>query len=91
MKTIAIIEDDQTIGDLLEEVLQKDGKFFDRPINEFNIKENEAIFVDDNPDLLVVAVKKKLSPILMDRANNYRQFNKYSRITNLKELNEVGV
>ena len=55
------------------------------------IKENEAIFVDDNPDLLVVAVKKKLSPILMDRANNYRQFNKYSRITNLKELNEVGV
>ena len=25
MKTIAIIEDDQTIGDLLEEVLQKEG------------------------------------------------------------------
>ena len=66
-------------------------KKLDKQINEFNIKENEAIFVDDNPDLLVVAVKKKLSPILMDRANNYRQFNKYSRITNLKELNEVGV
>lgn len=36
-------------------------------------------------DLLDVAVKKKLSPILMDRANNYRQFNKYRRIINLKE------
>lgn len=66
--------------------LKKDGKFFDRPINEFGIKENEAIFVDDNPDLLDVAVKKKLSPILMDRANNYRQFNKYRRITKLNEV-----
>ncbi len=66
--------------------LKKDGKFFDRPINEFGIKENEAIFVDDNPDLLDVAVKKKLCPILMDRANNYRQFNKYRRITKLNEV-----
>lgn len=66
--------------------LKKDGKFFDRPINEFGIKENEAIFIDDNPDLLDVAVKKKLCPILMDRANNYRQFNKYRRITKLNEV-----
>ncbi len=55
--------------------LKKDGKFFDRPINEFGIKENEAIFVDDNPDLLDVAVKKKLCPILMDRANNCNLIN----------------
>lgn len=65
--------------------LKKDGKFFERPINDFKIKENEAIFVDDNSDLLEVAEKKNLIPILMDRANNYRQFSKYRRIINLKE------
>ena len=87
--SVSLFTDRQSCISILSKMkalLKKDGKFFDRPINEFGIKENEAIFVDDNPDLLDVAVKKKLCPILMDRANNYRQFNKYRRITKLNEV-----
>lgn len=63
--------------------LKIDGKFFDYPINEFNIKENEALFIDDNEDILDVAVKKKLKVKQMDR--NYKINNsKYEIIHDLK-------
>lgn len=50
--------------------LKENGKFFDYPINDFEIKENEAIFVDDNIDLLKVAKTKGLKVYLMDREKN---------------------
>ena len=47
-----------------------DGVFFDYPINDFDIKENEALFIDDNNQLLEIAKTKGLKVKLMDRENN---------------------
>ena len=66
--------------------LKKDGLLFDYAMNEFKIKKDEAIFVDDNPELLEVADKKKLIPVLMDRTNLYKDYSKYKRIQNLEEI-----
>lgn len=66
--------------------LKKDGLLFDYAMNEFKIKKDEAIFIDDNPELLEVADKKKLIPVLMDRANLHKDYSKYKRIQNLEEL-----
>ena len=55
-------------------------------MNEFKIKKDEVIFVDDNPELLEVADKKKLIPVLMDRANLHKDYSKYKRIQNLEEI-----
>ena len=54
--------------------LKKDGLLFDYAINEFRIKKNEAIFIDDNPELLEIADKKKLIPVLMDRNNLHNDY-----------------
>ena len=48
-----------------EEKLQ--GKFFDFPIKDYNIKPNEALFIDDNEKILDVAVQKGLDVLQMDR------------------------
>ncbi len=64
---------------------KKDGNFFDYPINDFNIKKGEAIFIDDNEQLLDVAVTKGLDVILMDRDNNVKN-SKYKVIRKLKEI-----
>lgn len=66
--------------------LKKDGLLFDYAMNEFKIKKDEAIFIDDNPELLEVADKKKLIPVLMDRANLHKDYSKYKRIQNLEEI-----
>ena len=66
--------------------LKKDGLLFDYAMSEFKIKKDEAIFIDDNPELLEVADKKKLIPVLMDRANLHKDYSKYKRIQNLEEL-----
>lgn len=66
--------------------LKKEGLLFDYAINEFKIKRNEAVFIDDNPELLEVADKKKLIPVLMDRNNWHKDYSKYKRIQNLEEL-----
>ena len=66
--------------------LKKDGMLFDYAMNEFKIKKDEAIFVDDNPELLEVADKKKLIPVLMDRTNLHKDYSKYKRIQNLEEI-----
>lgn len=64
---------------------KKEGTFFDYPINEFNIKEGEAIFVDDNEALLDVAVTKGLDVRLMDRKGEINQ-SKYKIINNLRQI-----
>lgn len=46
---------------------KSNGDFFDILINDFNIKENEAFFVDDNESLLDIAVGKGLNVLQMDR------------------------
>lgn len=63
--------------------VKKDGKFFDYPINEFSIKPGEAIFIDDNEDLLDVAVTKGLMVRLMDREKMVKE-SKYTIINDLK-------
>lgn len=46
---------------------KKDRDFFDNPIKDFNIKVEEAIFVDDNEKNLDIAVSKGFDVRLMDR------------------------
>ena len=49
------------------ECLKKEGTFFDYPINEFQIKLGEALFIDDNEENLDVAVTKGMDVIIMMR------------------------
>lgn len=64
---------------------KKDIVLFDYPINDFNIKENEAIFIDDNEALLDIAITKKLDVRLMDREDIIEN-SKYPIINDLKKL-----
>ena len=64
---------------------KKDKTFFDYPIKDFNIKENEALFIDDNEDLLDIAVDKGLSVLHMDR-NKVLTSSKYHIIHDFTEL-----
>lgn len=48
-------------------VEKKDKVFFDYPINDFNIKKGEALFIDDNETNLDIASDKGLDVMLMDR------------------------
>ena len=48
-------------------VEKKDKFFFDYPINEFNIKTGEALFIDDNELNLDIAKEKGFDVMLMDR------------------------
>ena len=71
--------------------LKKDGLLFDYAINEFRIKKNEAIFIDDNPELLEIADKKKLIPVLMDRNNLHNDYSTYKKINDLQNMEENGI
>lgn len=62
-----------------------DKTLFDYPINDFNIQKGEAIFVDDNENLLNIAVEKGLNVLLMDRAKKIAN-SKYKTINNLSEI-----
>lgn len=65
---------------------QKSDKiFFDYPILDYNIKHGEAIFVDDNINLVEISEEKGFIPILMDREDEC-DFCKYEKINSLKEL-----
>ena len=64
---------------------KSEGVFFDYPINDFDILEGEAIFVDDNEELLDVAVTKGLDVRLMDREGVVSN-SKYKVINNLEEF-----
>ena len=63
---------------------KKEGIFFDRVINDYNIKVGEAIFVDDNESLLDVAITRGLEVRLMNREKEINE-SKYKIINNLKE------
>ncbi len=65
--------------------LKKDGLFFDNPIKDFNISNGEAIFIDDNEELLDVAVNKGLKVRLMDREGIVEK-SKYEIVHNLKNI-----
>ena len=67
---------------------KQDGVFFDRPINDFNIKSGEALFVDDNVKLLDIAVEKNLNVVLMDRSGQQKE-SKYRTINSLMELEKI--
>ncbi len=64
---------------------KSDEVFFDYPINDYKINTDEAIFIDDNPNLLEIAFRKGLDVALMDRDNKY-QDSEYPIIHNLSEL-----
>lgn len=66
-------------------VEKKDKVFFDYPINEFNIKVGEALFIDDNELNLNVAQEKGLDVMLMDREKIVKK-SKYKIINNLVDL-----
>ena len=46
-----------------------DGIFFDYPINDYCIKKGEALYIDDNDNLLSIGEEKGLEVMLMDREN----------------------
>lgn len=64
---------------------KKDSLFFDNPIKDFNIKQGEAIFINDNEKLLDIAGTKGLDVRLMDRNNKITE-SKYKIITTLKDI-----
>lgn len=64
---------------------KKEKIFFDYPIKEFNIKEGEAVFVDDKEELLDIAKEKGLETVLMDRKRLIQSSN-HKIINNLIEL-----
>lgn len=66
-------------------VRKRDGVFFDIPIKEFEIKQGEALFVDDNEALLDVAKQKNINVLLMDRSKEAKE-SKYKIISSLKEI-----
>ena len=49
--------------------------FFDYPIKDYNIKEGEAIFIDDNESLLDIAKEKGLDTRLMVRSKEIKKSN----------------
>jgi len=66
-------------------VEKKDGLFFDYPINDFNIKKGEAIFIDDDELNISVGKEKGLEVLLMDRENKLKD-SKYPIINNLYQV-----
>lgn len=66
-------------------VQKKDKVFFDYPIDDYEIKKTEAIFVDDNEKLLDIAVQKGLEVRLMNREKEEIN-SKYKMINNLLEI-----
>lgn len=67
---------------------KKDKTFFNYPIKDFNIKPHEAIFIDDNENLLDIAKEKGLDVLLMDRDKKIKK-SKYEIIKNLLELEQT--
>ena len=66
------------------ETSKNEEKFFDRVINDYHIKDNEALFIDDFEDNLDIGFCKKMNVIMLDREN--KKESKYKKITNLSEL-----
>ena len=64
---------------------KRDKVLFDYPIKEFDIKENEALFIDDKEELLDIATEKGLLVLHMDR-NNMLKTSKYQIIHDFSNL-----
>ena len=64
---------------------KQDKVFFDYPIKDFNIQKDEALFIDDNEELLDIAVEKGLKVLHMDR-NNVLKKSKYKIINDFSEI-----
>lgn len=69
------------------ETSKNEEKFFDMVINDYNIKENEALFIDDFEDNLDIGIRKKLNVVMLDREN--KKESKYKKISSLVELEEL--
>ena len=69
------------------EASKNEEKFFDMVINDYNIKKNEALFIDDFEDNLDIGLRKKLNVIMLDREN--KKESKYKKISSLVELEEL--
>ena len=69
------------------ETSKNEEKFFDMVINDYNIKENEALFIDDFEDNLDIGIRKKLNVVMLDREN--KKDSKYKKISNLVELEKI--
>ena len=69
------------------ETSKNEEKFFDMVIRDYNIKENEALFIDDFEDNLDIGIRKKLKVIMLDREN--KKDSKYKKISNLVELEKL--
>ena len=66
---------------------KKDGLFFDNPINDYNIKPGEALFIDDMEKLLDIASSKGFDVLLMDRDLSVSN-SKYEVINSLEKLED---
>ena len=66
------------------ETSKKEDKFFDIVINDYNINENEVIFIDDFENNLDLGNKKGFKTIMLDRDN--KKETKYKKINSLYEL-----
>lgn len=64
---------------------KEDGIFFDYPINDYNIKKGEALYIDDSDKLLSIGEEKGLEVLLMDRDNKNPEVN-HEIIHSLEEL-----
>lgn len=69
------------------ETSKNEEKFFDMVINDYNIKEHEALFIDDFEDNLDIGLRKKLNVIMLDREN--KKESKYKKISSLVELEKL--
>ncbi len=65
--------------------IKKDKLFFDHPIEEYNIKNGEALFIDDAEENLDVATEKGMDVLQMDRYYNPTN-SKYEIINNLENI-----
>ena len=66
-------------------IKKNDKAFFDYPINDFNIKPGEALFIDDVESNLDNAKEKGFDVMLMDRYNKVKE-SKYRIINNLSDI-----
>ncbi|MBR2745048.1 MAG: HAD hydrolase-like protein [Clostridia bacterium] len=64
---------------------KKDKVLFDYPIDDYNIKPGEALFVDDKESLLDIAVEKNLDVMQMDRGRKVKN-SKYKVIHSLSDI-----
>lgn len=69
------------------ETSKNEERFFDMVINDYDIKENEAIFIDDFEKNLDLGYKKHLNVVMLDREN--KKESKYKKISNLAELDII--